>query len=92
MSTDLPPAVNVAVREMAAVIREFVDEVMRAALRMQTQGDEDAANAYARAWMEDLPERRIPVLIAAHDALAAALNAASPEAPPILSLTTERPA
>ncbi len=42
--------------------------------------------------MENLPERRLLALVAAHDALAAALNAASPEAPPILSLTTEEPA
>ncbi len=92
MSTNQPPAVDPAARELVAAVRAFVDEMMRDALRMQMQGDEDATNAYARACMEYLPQRRIPALAAAHDTLAAALNAASPGTPPILSLATERPA
>ncbi len=77
---------------MAAAVQTFVDELMRDVLRMQMQGGEDATNAYAHACMENLPRHRVPDLVAAHDVLAAALNAASPEAPPILSLTTEDPA
>ncbi|HEY0202667.1 MAG TPA: hypothetical protein VGC15_00775 [Acetobacteraceae bacterium] len=64
---------------------------MNDALRMQTQNGEDATNAFARACIEDIPNRRLTALVAAHDALATALNAASPEATPILSLVTERP-
>ncbi len=92
MSANQQPTVDPTAREMAAAVRTFVDEVMRDALRMQMQGGEDATNAYARACMENLPQHRIPALVAAHDALAAALNAASPDALPILSLTTEKPA
>lgn len=92
MSTDQPPTVDPSAREMVAAVRTFVDELMRDVLRMQMRGGEDVTNAYARACMENLPQRRIPALVAAHDTLAAALNAASPDAPPILSLTTERPA
>ncbi len=92
MSSDQPPAVDTTARKMAAAVRAFVDEMMRDVLRMGMQGGEDATNAYAHACMENLHERRIPALVAAHDTLAAALNAASPEAPPILSLATERPA
>lgn len=92
MSTSQPPAIDPTAREMVAAVREFVQELMRDVLRMGMQGGEDATNAYAHACMENLPRRRLPGLVAAHDTLAAALNAASPEAPPILSLTTERPA
>ena len=91
MTDSQPPAVDATARALIAAVRAFVDESMRDVLRMQMQGGEDATNAYARACMENLPERRIPPLVAAHDTLAAALNAASPEASPILSLTTERP-
>ena len=91
MSTSQPPAVDSAAREMVAAVRTFVGEMVRDVLQMQMQGDEDAANAYARACMEYLPQCCIPTLVASHDALAAALNAASPKAPPILSLTTEEP-
>ena len=91
MNDNQPHAVDAAAREMAAAVRAFVTETMREDLRLQTKGDEDAAHAYARACMESLPER-LPALVAAHDVLAVALNAASPEAPPILSLTTEEPA
>ncbi len=92
MSDSQPPTVDATAREMVAAVRAFVNEVMRDVLRMQMQGGEDATNAYARACMENLPERRIPALAAAHDTLAAALNAASPDMPPIRSLATERPA
>lgn len=92
MSDSQPPTVDATAREMVAAVRAFVNEVMRDVLRMQMQGGEDATNAYARACMENLPERRILALAAAHDTLAAALNAASPDMPPIQSLATERPA
>ena len=91
MSANQPPAVDPTARELVAAVRAFVDEMMRNVLRMQMQGDEDATNAHARACMEYLP-RRLPALAAAHDVLAAALNAASPEVPPILSITTKKPA
>lgn len=90
MSDSQPPAVDATARALIAAVRAFVGEAMNDVLRMQ--GGEDATNAYARACMENLPKRRIPPLVAAHDTLAAALNAASPEAPSIRSLTTERPA
>ena len=92
MSTNQPPAIDPAARELVAAVRTFVREVMRDLLRMDMQGGEAATNTYAHACMENLPEHRLPGLVAAHDALAAALNAASPDAPPILSLTTELPA
>lgn len=92
MSADQPPALDPAARAMAAAVRTFVGELMRDVLRMDMQGGEAATNAYAHACMENLPDHRLPGLVAAHDALAAALNAASPDAPPILSLTTEEPA
>lgn len=84
--------VDATARELVAAVRAFVDETMRDVLRMQMQGGEDATNAYARACMENIPQRRLPDLVAAHDALAAALNVASPDEPPILSLDTEEPA
>ena len=92
MSDNQPPAVDPAARDLVAAVRTFVGEVMRDLLRMQMQGGEAATNAYAHACMENLPEHRLPTLVAAHDALAAAINAASPDAAPILSLTTEEPA
>ena len=92
MSDTQPPAVDPAARDLVAAVQAFVDEMMRDALQMQMQDDEDATNAYARACMEYLPQRRLPALVAAHDALAAALNVASPEVPPILSMTTKKPA
>ncbi len=92
MSTNQPPAVDPTAREVVAAVREFVQELMRDVCRMGMQGGENATNAYARACMENLPEHRLPALVTAHDTLAAALNAASPDAPPILSLTTEEPA
>ena len=92
MSADQPPALDPAARTMAVAVRTFVGELMRDVLRMDMQGGEAATNAYAHACMANLPEHRLPALVAAHDTLAAALNAASPDAPPILSLTTEEPA
>ena len=92
MSADQPPAVDPAAHDLVAAVRAFVDEMMRDVLRMQMQGGEAATNAYAHACMGNLPQHRLPALVAAHDALAAALNAAAPDAPPILSLTTESPA
>jgi hypothetical protein len=92
MSTNQPPAVDPTAREMIAAVREFVQELMRDVFRMGMQGGENATNAYAHACMENLPKHRLPALVAAHDTLAAALNAASPDALPILSLTTEEPA
>ena len=92
MNADQPRALDPAARAMTAAVRTFIGELMRDLVRMDMQGGEAAANAYAHACMENLPRHRVPTLVAAHDALAAALNAASPEAPPILSLTTEDPA
>ncbi len=92
MSADQLPAIDPAARDLVAAVRAFVDELMRDVLRMELQEGEDATNAYARACMEYLPQRHIPAVVAAHDALAAALNAASPETPPILSIATEKPA
>ena len=92
MNADQPPALDPAARAMTAAVRTFVGELMQDVLRMDMQGSEAAADTYAHACMANLPEHRLPTLVAAHDALAAALNAASPDAAPILSLTTEKPA
>ena len=62
-----PNAVDLTARDLVAAVRVFVGETMREALRMQMQGGEDATNLYARACMENLPERRMPDLVAAHD-------------------------
>ncbi len=81
-----------AAREMVAAVRSIVGQVMVDILRMGMQRPEAEADRYARACLEEMPARRIPALVAAHDKLGAALNSTAPEAPPILSLTTERPA
>ena len=86
-----PDAVNLTARDLVAEVRTLVNAIMQDVLRMNMQGGEVATNAYARACMENLPERWLPDLVAAHDALGAALNAASPDVPPILSLDTEEP-
>lgn len=61
-------------------------------LRVQMQGSEADKGLHAQAVLEALMGKDLHPLVAAHDALGSALNAASPEVPPILSLTTERPA
>ena len=87
-----PDAVNITARDLVTEVRAFVDEFMRDVLRMGMQGGEAATNAYARACMENIHHRRMQHLADAHDALASALNAASPDQPPILSLNKEQPA
>ena len=44
MSDSQAPAVDSAARELIAIVRTFVDEAMRDALRMQMQGGEDTTN------------------------------------------------
>ncbi len=84
--------VDPAARELVAAVRTIVGQVMTDCFRMQMQGSEQAADSYAHACLDEMPATRIPALVAAHDKLAAALNAASPGVPPILSLNTEQPA
>jgi hypothetical protein len=60
-------------------------------LQMQACVSVSSAESHAYAALDDMLITRIPALVEAHDALAAALNAASPDTP-ILSLVTEQPA
>ncbi len=88
-------AVNPAAREIVALARVLVTELGRDMLRLgiaQAEGGEAAGDRYARDCLEETWRSRMPTLVAVHDKLAAALNAASPDAPPLLSLTTEGPA
>ena len=85
MNTDQPPTVDPAARAMTTAIRTFIGELMRDVLRMDMQGGEAATNAYAHACISNLPEHRLPALVAAHDALAAALGCL-----PLHSLATVR--
>jgi hypothetical protein len=87
--------VDPAARELVAAARALVAELGQDMLRLgmaQAKGGEAAGDYYARACVEETWHRRMPLLVAVHDKLAAALNAASPDAPPLLSLTTEGPA
>ena len=92
MSTSQPPTVDPAAREMIAAVREFVNLISSNALRLRMQRSEAEKGVYALAVLEDLMGRDLQPLVVSHDALAAALNAASSETPPILSLTTKEPA
>ena len=88
-------AVDVAARELVAMARHLVTELGRDMLRLEmaeAEKGDAAADQYARACVEETWRRRMPPLVAVHDKLAAALNAASPDAPPLFSLTTEDPA
>jgi hypothetical protein len=87
-----PAEVDPAARMLVATVRSVVDQVMRSVLQMQMCPTEAEADRYAHAVLDDMTAAQLPALVGAHDILAAALNAASPDAPPILSLTTERPA
>ena len=87
-----PADVDPAARMLVATVRTVVDQVMRSVLHVQMCATEAEAARYARAVLDELTAAQLPALVAAHDILAGALNAASPGAPPILSLTNERPA
>ena len=92
MSDNKPPATDPAARELIAAVRTLVSQSAADAMRVQMQGSEADKGLHAQAVLENLIGRSLHPLVAAHDALASAFNAASPGAPPILSLTTERPA
>ncbi len=88
-------AVDPAAREIVAAARVLVTELGRDMFRLgiaQAEGGEAAGDRYARACVEETWSRRVPALVAVHDKLAAALNAASPDALPLLSMTTDEPA
>ena len=87
-----PPSIEASARELVAAVRATVDQIGKAMLRMQMQGSEAEKGLYAQAALEALFNPGMMPLCEAHDALGAALNAASPDVPPILSLRTERPA
>ena len=90
-----PDAVDQAAREIVAAAFDLVDQLGRDMLRLQmaeAEKGDAAADQYARACVEETWRRRVPALVAVHDKLASALNAASPDAPLLLSLTTLRPA
>lgn len=91
-SQPAPTGVEPAAREMVKAVRVLVEQIIADVVRIRMERDEGEADMYAHACMGEMPVRRLPALVAAHDNLAAALNAASPDFPPILSLTTERPA
>ena len=95
--SEQPPsnAVDHAAREIVAAAFALVDQLGKDMLRLEiarAEGGDAAADQYARACVEETWSRRVPTLVAIHDKLASALNAASPDAPPLLSLTTLGPA
>jgi hypothetical protein len=92
MSDNKLPAADPAARELIAAVRTLVSQIAVDAIRVQMQGSEADKGLHAQAVLENLLGRSLRPLVAAHDALASALNATSPGAPPILSLTKERPA
>jgi hypothetical protein len=94
MSDDRPKLADVdpAARVLVATVRTVIDQVMRSVMQMQMCATEAEADRYAHAVLDEMTAAQLPALVAAHDILAAALNTASPGEPPILSLTTERPA
>jgi hypothetical protein len=87
-----PEGVELAARSLAATVRTVVSETLRDILQMQACVSVSSAESHAYAALDDMLITRIPALVEAHDTLAAALNAASPDTPPILSLVTQRPA
>ena len=87
----MAPDVDQAARDLVAQVRAVVGGLMADRMRGQMEKQETGAALHALAVIEALPQRLGP-LVAAHDALGAALNAASPGVPPILSMTTEEPA
>ncbi len=92
MNDSTPPAIDPAARKLVAAVRTLVGQIGTNVLRMLMQESEAEKGLHAQAVLEALMGKDLHPLVAAHDALGSALNAASPEVPPILSLTTERPA
>ncbi len=84
-----PAGIDPAARVLVATVQTVVDWLMRGALRMQMCSTK--AERYAHAVLDEMTAAQLPALVAAHDTLASALNATSPDAPPILSLATEYP-
>ncbi len=91
MPDPTPPTADQAARDLVAQVRAIVSGLTADQARGQMERQEMGAALHALAVMEGLPQRLGP-LVAAHDALGAVLNAASPGVPPILSMTTEQPA
>jgi len=87
-----PPAIESAARELIVAVQTLVSQIGTNVLRVQMQGSEADKGLHAQAVLEALMGKDLHPIVAAHDALGSALNAASPDVPPILSLTTERPA
>jgi hypothetical protein len=87
-----PVSVNLAARAMVATVRSVVRESLEDILQMQACVSTSSAESHAYAALDDMLIARLPALVEAHDVLAAALNAATPDAPAILSLVTEQPA
>ncbi len=92
MDNAIPPAIDPTAREMVAAVRTLVGQIGTNVLRMLMQESEAEKGLHAQAVLEAMMSKDLHPLVAAHDALASALNAASPDLPPILSLTTEDPA
>ncbi len=92
MNDSTPSATDPAARELVAAVRTLVGQIGTNVLRVQMQGSEADKGLHAQAVLEAMMSKDLHPLAAAHDALGSALNAASPEVPPILSLTTDRPA
>jgi len=92
MDNAKPLAIDPSARELVAAVRTLVGQIGTNVMRMLMQESEAEKGLHAQAVLEALMGKDLHPLVAAHDALASALNAASPEVPPILSLATERPA
>lgn len=90
--TDRLPAVEPDARDIVAAVRAFIDQIRADVFRMQMQASDAEKGIYAVVVLEKLFPAGVAPLAAAHDALGAVLNDTCPDAPPIISLSTERPA
>lgn len=90
--SDRLPAIEPDTRDLLAAVRDIVKQFGTDVMRMNMQYTDAERGLYAVAVLEQLFPEKLAPLVAAHDALAAALNAACPDAPPVTSLTTEGPA
>lgn len=89
---DRLPAIEPDTRDLLAAVRDIVKQFGADHMRMNMQFTDAERGLYAVAVLEQLFPERLAPLVAAHDALAAALNDVCPGVPPVISLSTEHPA
>ncbi len=90
--SDRLPAIEPDVRALLAAVRDLITQITTDVMRLSMQYTDAERELYAVAVLEQLFPAKLAPLAAAHDALAAALNAACPSAAPVISLSTEDPA